>query len=240
MTATPVGTARSGRASMPTAPPDSTSSRFSRALRSMTWDGHEEAEFTGYMQAMLGGQLTRDGYAAMVAQHYFAYLVIEEASEAMRNDPVAAPFISDGLTRVPALEADLTFLLGDDWADRIEPNKATREYCARLREVCFGWPGGFVAHHYTRYLGDLSGGQVIKAAAERAYRLPDDQGVQFYVFSDIANHRDFKVRYRALLDEAPWDAAEQQRVIAETMLAYRLNTKVLAELGRDSSRYLAG
>ncbi|GAA1828589.1 biliverdin-producing heme oxygenase [Actinomadura chokoriensis] len=36
-----------------------------------------------------------------------------------------------------------------------------------MREVCFDWP----AHHYTRYLGDLSGGQVIGARIVRGYRI---------------------------------------------------------------------
>lgn len=215
-----------------------TSSRFSEELKSMTWDDHEHAEYTEYMQALLGGQLNADGYIDMVAQHYFAYLVIEEAAEKMRTDEVGGPFVYDSLTRVAALEADLQFLLGDDWRDKIAPNEATKEYCDRLREVCFSWPGGFVAHAYTRYLGDLSGGQVIKGAVERAFGYEDQQGVQFYVFDQIPDYKAFKIQYRDQLDAAPWDEDEQQRVIDEAVLAYRLNTKVLAEIGRDLPRYL--
>lgn len=211
--------------------------RFSRALRASTWDDHEKAEYTEYMQALLDGKLSRDGYAALVAQHYFPYLVIEQAAEQMRSDPVAGPFVSDGLTRTPALERDLAFLYGPDWRRQIAPSPATEAYLARLREVCFRWPGGFVAHHYTRYLGDLSGGQVIRHAAEKTYGLVDHVGAEFYVFDRIGSARQFKIDYRSLLDRAPWDEAERQRVIAEVTLAYRLNTAVLAELGRDSARF---
>lgn len=214
-----------------------TSARFSEALKAMTWEDHDHAEYTEYMQAILGGKTTLDGYADMVAQHYFAYLVIEEAAEAMRNDPIGGRFVFDSLTRTPALEADLAFLKGADWRDKIAPSASTNEYCERMREVCFTWPGGFVAHAYTRYLGDLSGGQVIKSAVQRAHKLGDD-GVQFYVFDQIPDYKAFKVAYRDQLDAAPWDDAEQQRVIDEALLAYRLNTKVLAELGRDLPRYL--
>lgn len=218
--------------------PATTSSRFSEELKSMTWDDHEHAEYTEYMQALLGGQLNVEGYVDMVVQHYYAYVVIEEAAEKMRADSVGKPFVHDSLTRVPALEADLQFLLGDDWRDQIAPNEATKEYCDRLKEVCFDWPGGFVAHAYTRYLGDLSGGQVIKGAVERAFGFKDQQGVQFYVFDQISDYKAFKIQYRDQLDAAPWDEEEQQKVIDEAVLAYRLNTKVLAEIGRDLPRYL--
>jgi heme oxygenase len=173
-----------------------------------------------------------------VAQHYFAYVVLEEAADAMRNDPVGGAFVFDSLRRLPALEEDLEFLIGSDWKSKIAPNEATVEYCARMKEVCFDWAGGFVAHGYTRYLGDLSGGQVIKAAVERAFDIKDGKGVQFYVFDQIPDYKAFKINYRDLLDGASWAEGEQQKVIDEAILAYRMNTKVLAEIGRDLPRYL--
>ncbi|MCP9977044.1 biliverdin-producing heme oxygenase [Actinomadura madurae] len=56
-----------------------------------------------------------------------------------------------------------------------------------------------------------------------------DDGVRFYRFP--GKPKAYKERYRALLDAAPWDAAEQDRVIAEVKAAYRLNAAVTAELG---------
>ena len=224
---------------MTTASEQATTEKFSSAMKKQTWQDHDAAEYTAYMQALLEGKLTRDDYADMVAQHYFAYLVIEDAAAQLKNDPVAGPFIHDGLTRIPALERDLEFLLGADWRDKIEPNEGTKEYVARLKEVIYGWPGGFVAHHYTRYLGDLSGGQVIRVAAERAYELKDHEGVQFYVFPGIPDYKAFKIDYRDALDAAGWDEAEQAKVIDEVLTAYRLNTKVLVECGRNSKTFSA-
>ncbi|WP_395110079.1 biliverdin-producing heme oxygenase, partial [Actinomadura sp. SCN-SB] len=107
-----------------------------------------------------------------------------------------------------------------------------RRYCARLREVCFDWPGGFVAHHYTRYLGDLSGGQYIGVQVRKNLGLAaGDDGVRFYRFP--GEPKSYKDRYRALLDDAPWDRAERARIIAEVKRAYRLNAAVTADLGRD-------
>lgn len=214
-----------------------TSSRFSEALRSMTWDDHEKAEYTDYMQKVLGGKISREGYADMVAQHYFAYLVIEDAAEKMRSDAIGGKFVFDSLSRVKPLEEDLEFLLGADWKSKVAPNEATNEYLARLKETCFTDSGAFVAHAYTRYLGDLSGGQVIKAAVERSFGFTDNEGVKFYVFDQIPDYKAFKVEYRDLLDGAAWTEEERAKVIDEAILAYKLNTKVLAELGRDSAKY---
>ena len=219
---------------MTTASEQATREKFSSAMKRQTWQDHDAAEYTAYMQALLEGKLTRDEYADMVSQHYFAYLVIEDAAEKLKDDPIAGRFVSDGLTRVPALERDLEFLLGPDWRDRIEPNEGTQEYVARLQEVIYDWPGGFVAHHYTRYLGDLSGGQVIRVAAERTYELKDHKGAEFYVFPGIPDYKAFKIDYRDALDAAPWDEAEQAKVIDEVLIAYRLNAKVLVDCGRRS------
>ena len=212
---------------------ESMGARFSAALRTMTWDEHQKAEFAGYMQALMDGRLPLAAYADMVAQHYFAYRVLEEAAEAMRHDPVAGRFVFDELTRLPALERDLEHLVGADWRNRIRANAATERYCERLREVCFDWPGGFVAHSYTRYLGDLSGGQAIGVSVQRIYGLADGRGVQFYHFPGIPKRREFKDGYRRQLDQADWSAEEQARVVDEVLLAYRLNTDVLVELGQS-------
>lgn len=214
----------------------STSEQFSAALRSMTWQDHEKAEYADYTQALLGGRLSLAGYTELVAQYYFAYVVLEEAAAHMRTDAIGSKFVFAELNRVPSLEKDLRELLGDSWREQISSNEATREYTKRLREVCFDWPGGFIAHSYTRYLGDLSGGQIIKKAVQKAF---GDKGISFYDFPRIPDYNAFKTQYRALLDSVSWNDGEQQRVIAEAVLAYQLNTKVLAELGRDLAQYSA-
>ena len=145
--------------------------------------------------------------------------------------------VAGGLTRLPALGADLAFLVGPEWPDRIAPSPATAAYCERLREVCFDWPAGFIAHHYTRYLGDLSGGQSIRRAVVRRYGFRGGQGVAFYDFRGLGPPGAFKRGYRATLDALPYPAAELNRLVGEVRLAYRLNAAVFADLERDTQRY---
>jgi heme oxygenase len=203
---------------------------FSAALRAATWSDHQRAESSPFMDALMAGSLSRDAYADLLAQQWFAYRVLESAAEAMRADPVAGAFVHDELTRTPSLEADLTALLGDDWPRRVEPIDATAAYCDRLEAVCRTWPGGFVAHHYTRYLGDLSGGQFIGRVVRRTYGIDERSGAAFYHFPGIEDPKAFKDAYRDQLDAAPWDDDERARIIEEIRTAYRHNTEVLAQL----------
>lgn len=203
---------------------------FSQALRERTWSGHGESEGAGFMSDLMTGKGTRDDYIAMVAQHFFVYEALEAAGDAFTGDAVAAPFLSDHLTRLPALEADLRFLLGDGWRDAIAPLPTTERYVRRIHEiVASGWVGGFVAHHYTRYLGDLSGGQVIRRIMQRQFGF-ETNGVGFYLFDQIANPKEFKETYRDQLDAVAWDETERERVIDEVLAAYRLNTELFEDL----------
>jgi heme oxygenase len=202
---------------------------FSEALRDRTRTTHDSGNGAGFMQDLMSGKGTRDDYISLVAQHYFIYRAIETAAERMQGDPVASAFISPRLTRLPAIEADLSFLLGDDWLDRIAPLPTTQRYVDRVALVGATWPGGFVAHHYTRYLGDLSGGQIIRTLMQRKFGF-ETNGVGFFLFDEIAKPKEFKDTYRAQLDAVDWDDAERDRVISEVLLAYRFNTELFEEL----------
>ncbi|BCB80915.1 biliverdin-producing heme oxygenase [Phytohabitans flavus] len=203
---------------------------FASRVREVTRSDHAAAEGMAYFDALLSGRLDRAGYTALTVQLFFVYETLEEAATEMRADPVAGPFVADELARLPALVADLTYLIGTDWPAHAAASAPTSEYRARLRDVAFTWPAGFVAHHYTRYLGDLSGGQMMRRTIQREYGL-DGPGTRFYEFPGL-EPRAFKQNYRHLLDTAPWDAVEQERFLDEVALAYRLNTAMLDDLGK--------
>jgi heme oxygenase len=205
---------------------------FSQALRERTRGSHGASEGADFMSDLMTGKGTREDYIALVAQHYFIYAALEAAAARFGGDPVASRFITPQLTRLPAIEADLEFLLGDDWREQVAPLPTTARYVARIEQVAQeGWAGGFVAHHYTRYLGDLSGGQAIRTLMQRQFGF-ETNGVGFYFFDQIAKPREFKETYRDELDAAGWDAAEGERVIDEVMLAYGFNTDLFTDLAR--------
>ncbi|SEF56717.1 heme oxygenase [Actinacidiphila yanglinensis] len=213
--------------------PPSVAAPFSAVIRSASQDQHTEAENSPFMSDLFGGRLDVEAYTRYTEQLWFVYRALEDGAATLAGDPVAGPFLHPALLRVPALERDLDHLRGPGaWRDAV-PLPATAAYAARIREVAGTWPAGYVAHHYTRYLGDLSGGQVIRDTAEKRWGFAHKgDGVRFYVFDAIGNPAAFKRGYRALLDAMPLNSSERERVLRECGRAFQLNTTLFAELGR--------
>ncbi|MFF4309978.1 heme oxygenase (biliverdin-producing) [Streptomyces sp. NPDC001507] len=207
---------------------------FATVIRTASHEQHVEAETSTFMSDLLGGRLGVAAYARYTEQLWFVYDALEGAAGRLASDPVAGPFVRPELFRLAALERDLAHLRGAGWRTGLTALPATEEYAARVRECAERWPAGYVAHHYTRYLGDLSGGQIIRDKAERTWGFQrKGDGVRFYVFDDIANPAAFKRGYRELLDAVDADDLEKQRVVAECKRAFALNTAVFRELGEE-------
>ncbi|MGO1971903.1 MAG: heme oxygenase (biliverdin-producing) [Propionibacteriaceae bacterium] len=189
---------------------------------------HEAAEESPFMAALLGGEINAAGYLAYLERMALVYAELERVGGDLADDPIAAAVLDDALLRGTALAADLTFWRARTGADAID-SPAADAYVAAVGEAA-NWGGQFVAHHYTRYLGDLSGGQAIGRIIARTYGLTDGAGTAFYAFAEIPKPKPYKDGYRARLDALPLSAGEQTRVVAEVRRAFRLNQAVFAEL----------
>ncbi|MET9500366.1 biliverdin-producing heme oxygenase [Streptomyces sp. NPDC006622] len=207
---------------------------FSTVIRTASHQQHVEAETSTFMSDLLGGGLGVDAYARYTEQLWFVYEALEAGAGRLASDPVAGPFIRPELFRRSALERDLAHLRGAGWRTGLSALPATRAYAERVRECADSWPGGYIAHHYTRYLGDLSGGQIIRDRAEKAWGFDKKgDGVRFYVFEEVGNPAAFKREYRELLDAVRADDLEKQRIVAECRKAFTLNTEVFRALGEE-------
>ncbi|MFE9373449.1 heme oxygenase (biliverdin-producing) [Streptomyces sp. NPDC006711] len=210
------------------------STPFSTLIRTASHEQHTEAETSSFMGDLLGGRLGVAAYARYTEQLWFVYRALEEGASALAEDPVAGPFITPELMRTASLERDLAHLRGADWRAGAAPLPATAAYAERVAVCAREWPAGYVAHHYTRYLGDLSGGQIIRDRAERTWGFArKGDGVRFYVFESIANPAAFKRGYRERLDGLGVDELEKRRVVEECKRAFSLNTAVFKELGEE-------
>lgn len=209
---------------------------FAQVLREGSWNDHDDSEGTDFMASIMRGTASLADYVALVAQHYFMYVALEEVSNKFKADPDFAPFHSDDLLRLETLRADLDFLIGSDWESKIEPEPATKEYVKRILEVGEqSWIPGIVAHHYTRYLGDLSGGQMIAKRVARQHEFQDGKGIEFYNFESLGSLDDFKVKYREALNSfgAELDEQNKELMLDEVRAAYRFNTEVFIDMARS-------
>ncbi|GAA1583670.1 heme oxygenase (biliverdin-producing) [Actinoplanes couchii] len=204
---------------------------FSTRVRRATMVEHREAETRGFISRLMSGSVPLPGFAALTAQYLAVYRELEGAAERMRaDDGLAAVFADPALTRVPALEADLAHLYGADWESAAPVLDSTRAYATRLRDLAATSPVHFIAHHYVRYLGDLSGGQMIGRKLSTVYGL-GDAGTSFYRFEQIPDARAYKIDYRAKLDALDLPEEQAAALVAEAQLAFRFNGDVFVELG---------
>lgn len=208
---------------------DTTVVPFSELLRRRTRRAAGSATGDGLLHDLAAGTCDVADHADLLGQYAFVYDALERAAARMADHPVVAPFVTPQLTRMPAIRADLEYLIGPDWPELVCPLPATTAYVRRLNEVAATWPGGFVAHHYTRYLGDLSGGRAIGTVLSERFGF-ETNGVLFWICEQVADPAAFGDTYREQLDRAPWDADEQERVIAEVETAHALDRRLLAEL----------
>ncbi|XP_055074001.2 heme oxygenase 2a [Misgurnus anguillicaudatus] len=211
---------------------------LSEVLAIGTKESHDRAENSPFVKDFLRGRIKRELFKLGTAALYFVYSAIEEEIEKHKDHPMFAPlYFPSELHRRDALAKDLEYLYGEDWESKISCSEATRPYVDRVHEVGHEDPVLLVAHAWTRYMGDLSGGQILKKVAQRALKLPSTgEGSYFYRFEAIHNPTAFKRLYRSRMNELEVDAETKQRLLDEANLAFKFNLDVfteLQEIGKD-------
>ena len=197
---------------------------FSKELKIGTKKSHSAAENTTFVASFLRGVVSKESYKKLVSDLYFVYSAMEEEVENLKDHPIIGQIQLSDLKRVNALEQDLRFFYGPIWRSLIIPSEACNQYVNRIREVAKNEPELLVGHHYTRYLGDLSGGQILKGIAEKALELVDGQGLKFYDFEKIEDTKAYKAGYRGILDGLPITENQKNGIIREANGAFKLST----------------
>jgi heme oxygenase len=184
------------------------------------------AEHTPFIRIFFAGHLSAEVYREFLVQLLHIYTAMEEHQERHRGHSVLGKIYFPTLHRREALIQDLSFYYGGNHWEAVLPHEATQTYVQRLNALSDAWVEGLVAHHYTRYLGDLSGGQVLKRIVAKTFELSSSEGLAFYEFSQITDHSQFKDEYRALLDSMPVDDTTSQKIVDEANHAFELNRGV--------------
>ena len=209
---------------------------FAKQLKEGTKKSHSAAENTSFVASFLRGVVSKESYKKLVSDLYFVYSAMEEEVDNLKDHPVIGNLQLSDLNRRNSLEMDLRFYYGPIWRSLIKPSEACERYVNRIREVAKNEPELLVGHHYTRYLGDLSGGQILKGIAQKAMELGDGQGLKFYDFEKIEDTKAYKSGYRGILNDLSIDQHQADAIIVEANYAFRLNMYMFEEIQGDAGK----
>ena len=202
-------------------------------LKTGTKRSHTAAENTKFVGSFLRGVVSEENYRTLIKDFYFVYSAIEEEMERLEDNEYIAPINFKELKRVEQLKMDVRYYYGPNWRGIIQPSESAIQYVERIHEVAEDNPKLLIGHHYTRYLGDLSGGQILKGIAEKALNLREGEGLKFYEF-DIDDKKAYKDTYRSALNTIPLDQGQIDAIIAEANHAFKLNMDLFDELSGNS------
>ncbi|KAI4883899.1 hypothetical protein NFI96_020543, partial [Prochilodus magdalenae] len=204
---------------------------LSEQIKAATKESHVRAENTQLMLAYQRGQVTLPQYKLLLCSLYKIYEALEE--ELDRNcshDTVVPIYFPQELSRLESLKKDLEHFYGQDWREQLVVPAATLRYAQRLREIGMDHPEYLVAHAYTRYLGDLSGGQVLGRITQKSLGLKNGEGLSFFSFPAVSSPNLFKQLYRSRMNSIELTEGQREGVLQEAIRAFQFNIEVFDEL----------
>ncbi|XP_061684899.1 heme oxygenase-like [Syngnathoides biaculeatus] len=204
---------------------------LSEQIKKVTMESHMRAENTELMLSFQKGQVTKPQFKLLLSSLREIYQTLEEELDRNSAHPAVEPiYFPSELARLESIENDLEYFCGPDWRDTIVVPAATRRYCDRLREIGKERPELLVAHAYTRYLGDLSGGQVLGRIAQKSMGLKSGEGLSFFAFPGVSSPNLFKQLYRSRMNVLELSEAQREGVLEEAVRAFELNIQVFEDV----------
>ncbi len=202
---------------------------LAQRLRAETRELHMAAERSPFMSALLRGRMERAPYAALLRNLIAIYAALEPALARHSAHRALAPFDFAALARLASLHEDLAAVADPtDVASPLRP--AALRYVEHLHQLDADRPELLLAHAYVRYLGDLSGGQLLRGIVARSPALAPYAGTAFYDFGDADTASALASAFRTALDLAVVD--EPDAVVGEARRAFVWHRELFDELGR--------
>ncbi len=194
-------------------------------LREATQALHVETERSGVIGQLLRGGGTREAYALLLRNLLPAYRAMEGGLVRHANTPALRAVVRRELFRTAPLESDIEQLAGSSWRERLPLLPAGERYAERVSAAAAKGGGRLIAHAYLRYLGDLSGGQIMKRLLARSLGLKAD-ALAFYDFPAIADLPSFKSEYREAIDRSVAEGVNPVDVVDEAIVGFRLTIEL--------------
>ncbi|TIB76965.1 hypothetical protein E3Q22_03294 [Wallemia mellicola] len=233
----------------------------SKLLKSGTQIAHDLVAQSPTAVRLLSAQMPFSTFVKYTIWLHELYDTLEIAIQKNSSDPHLSPLSRlDVLARAPALKSDLTNLLSastkefqsekgeQNWREHPFAEAVLKQLPPSLqtyRERIASADGLQLASHaYVRYLGDLSGGQIIQRKLGKAYMLEQLDAKQFYDFppldpsqeypANAAEVKNIKNWFRKSLDIIAQSVEEKQILIDEASKAFIFNSDMFIDLEKHS------
>ncbi|KAJ3615276.1 hypothetical protein NHX12_018844 [Muraenolepis orangiensis] len=204
---------------------------LSEQIKLVSKDSHVRAENTELMMSYQRGDVTLEQYKLLLCSLHHIYEALEEELERNSSHVGVAPiYFPLELARRELVEADLEHFYGPYWREKMVVPKATERYSHRLRQIGRDNPELLLAHAYTRYLGDLSGGQILGRITQKSLGLKNGEGTAFFTFPAVSSPNLFKQLYRSRMNSVELTEKQRMCMLEEAVRAFELNIQVFDEL----------
>jgi heme oxygenase len=136
------------------------------------------------------------------------------------------------LYRSDAIDADMRFLVGDDWRDRVKPSPQTESYVATIRSTLDRFAPAFASHQWLRSLGNVLAQRINLRIMNKAYGF-DEEGTAFFRFDQIEDPRAYLRTYHERMNSMPLDDDGITRCVDEVNVAWQHQIDFTDELAAD-------
>jgi len=222
-------------------------------LKRETEEHHWAVERTDFLRRLASGRMDRPAYCRYLRSLFPVYRALEAAldrvagAESGDPDPVLSSLREPALARTGPLAVDLGALHGPGWRRELDPVPAARRYARRLERLGGEDRHRLAAHCYLRYMGDLSGGRMLRPVVARSMGLvPEGEnrsdedreggdvrpGIAFYGFGELdPDPEAFREAYRARFDRLELTRREEAEMVEEAARGYEIHAEIFRELG---------
>ncbi len=202
---------------------------LSELFQSETKTIHKEVEQHEFVKKILSDSIEGKDYLQHLVDLHAIYQSLEDGLRAnLKKTPHIQTIYFEELCRENGLQRDLKLLREACNQRPIECSQSANDYVLHLNHLADSTPLLLVAHAYVRYLGDLSGGMILKQHLEKKW--PD--AIEFYDFASLLTKHDkknawaFKEFFKVKMNQMPLNDLQRKELAAEAKKAFEFSGKL--------------
>lgn len=199
-------------------------------LKEKTKEIHRNAERHEFLSHLMSKKksLSNEAYCQFLKDLELVYSTLEKCLKNCSDKNYIAPICIEEIFREGPISEDLQAFP----SVKVEASPVAIQYQTHLLELAEKSPHLLIAHAYTRYLGDLNGGQYIKGAVQRKW--PEIACTEYYNFEpwlqktpEAESIRDLANMYGETLNNLNLSTHEKKEVADEALKAFEFAIELM-------------